>query len=52
MRKLIEAGGQVLVCGSSAMARSVRMALDEILAPIKLSVQQLSASGRYREDVF
>jgi sulfite reductase (NADPH) flavoprotein alpha-component len=52
MRKLIENGGQVLVCGSSAMARSVRMALDEVLAPLHLSVQALSTSGRYREDVF
>jgi sulfite reductase (NADPH) flavoprotein alpha-component len=52
MRKLIEDGGQVLVCGSSAMARSVRMALDEVLAPINLSVQTLSTTGRYREDVF
>jgi sulfite reductase (NADPH) flavoprotein alpha-component len=52
MRKLIENGGQILVCGSSAMARSVRMALDEVLAPINLSVHALSAGGRYREDVF
>ena len=52
MRKLIGNGGQVLVCGSSAMARSVRMALDDILAPINLSVQALGTSGRYREDVF
>ncbi|GAB3402426.1 PepSY domain-containing protein [Massilia agilis] len=52
MRKLIENGGQVLVCGSSAMASSVRMALDEILAPIHLSVLTLKTNGRYREDVF
>lgn len=52
MRKLIENGGQVLVCGSSAMAGSVRMALDEILAPIHLSVLTLKTNGRYREDVF
>jgi sulfite reductase (NADPH) flavoprotein alpha-component len=52
MRKLIENGGQVLVCGSSAMAGSVRQALDDVLAPLNMSVQQLKASGRYREDVF
>jgi sulfite reductase (NADPH) flavoprotein alpha-component len=52
MRKLIENGGQILICGSSAMAHSVRMALDEVLAPINLSVQTLRASGRYREDIF
>jgi sulfite reductase (NADPH) flavoprotein alpha-component len=52
MRKLIGSGGQILVCGSSAMAHSVRMALDEILAPLNLSVQTLRTTGRYREDVF
>ena len=52
MRKLIANGGQVLVCGSSAMAASVRLALDAILAPLNLNVEALKASGRYREDVF
>lgn len=52
MRKLIENGGQVLVCGSSAMAGSVRQALDDVLAPLNMSVQTLRTSGRYREDVF
>lgn len=52
MRKLIENGGEVLVCGSSAMAGSVRQALDDVLAPLNMSVQKLRASGRYREDVF
>lgn len=52
LRKLIQDGGQVLVCGSSAMAESVRQALDEVLAPVKLDVQTLRSKGRYREDVF
>ena len=52
MRKLIANGGQVLVCGSSAMAASVRLALDAILAPLNMNVQTLQAGGRYREDVF
>lgn len=52
MRKLIVNGGQVLVCGSSAMASSVRLALDDVLAPLNMSVQTLRTSGRYREDVF
>ena len=52
MRKLIAGGGQVLVCGSSAMASSVRLALDAILAPLNMNVQALKAVGRYREDVF
>ena len=52
LRALMKNGGQVLLCGSSAMATSVRLALDEVLSPIGLSVQALKASGRYREDVF
>jgi sulfite reductase (NADPH) flavoprotein alpha-component len=52
MRQLIASGGQVLVCGSRAMAGSVRQALDTILAPLDMTVQTLRAAGRYREDVF
>ncbi|MBA5607311.1 PepSY domain-containing protein [Duganella sp. FT3S] len=52
MRRLIDSGGQVLVCGSRAMAASVRQAIDEILAPLKLDVRTLQEHGRYREDVF
>ncbi len=52
LRKLVGSGAQVLVCGSSAMASSVRQALDAILAPLKLDVQTLREEGRYREDIF
>lgn len=52
LRRLIRNGGQVLVCGSSAMAANVRQALDEVLAPIELDVEALRRNGRYREDVF
>lgn len=52
LRRRIGAGGQVLVCGSRAMAESVRQALNEILAPIKLDVPSLKRNGKYREDVF
>lgn len=52
LRKLLADGGQVLVCGSSAMAASVRLALEAILAPLGMSVQDLRTAGRYREDVF
>jgi sulfite reductase (NADPH) flavoprotein alpha-component len=52
LRRLIGEGGQVLVCGSRAMAESVRLALNEILAPIKLDVPSLKSNGKYREDVF
>ena len=52
LRSLIEHGGQVLVCGSSKMAASVRLALDEVLAPLHLDIETLKDRGRYREDVF
>jgi sulfite reductase (NADPH) flavoprotein alpha-component len=52
LRTLVKEGAQVLVCGSSTMAGSVRQALDEVLAPIAQDVNTLRSSGRYREDVF
>jgi sulfite reductase (NADPH) flavoprotein alpha-component len=52
LRQLLEQEGQVLVCGSRAMAKSIAQALDQILAPLHLSVATLKAQGRYREDVF
>ena len=52
LRHLIEGGAQVLVCGSRAMALSVRETLNEILAPLKLTVHMLKTQGRYREDVY
>jgi sulfite reductase (NADPH) flavoprotein alpha-component len=52
IRKLIEQGGQVLICGSRTMANSVSEMLDQVLAPSSLNVQTLKAEGRYREDVY
>lgn len=52
MRQLIESGAQILVCGGRAMAASIVLALNEILAPVGLDVQTLKRQGRYREDVF
>jgi sulfite reductase (NADPH) flavoprotein alpha-component len=52
LRQLIGQGGQVLICGSRAMARSVRQVFDLVLAPLNITVQQLKAEGRYREDVY
>lgn len=52
MRRLIEKGAQVLVCGSREMAKSVMRALDEVLAPLNLTVLTLKAQGRYREDTY
>jgi sulfite reductase (NADPH) flavoprotein alpha-component len=52
LRQLIGQGGQVLICGSRAMAHSVRQVFDLVLAPLNITVQQLKAEGRYREDVY
>ena len=52
LRELLESNGQVLVCGSRAMAKNIAQALDEVLSPSGLSVAALKAQGRYREDVF
>ena len=45
-------GALVRVCGSRAMADGVAQALDEVLAPLHLSVAQLKTEERYAEDVF
>lgn len=52
LRQLINGGAQILVCGGRAMAKSVANAVDEILAPVALSVDALKSEGRYREDVY
>ncbi|MGV8841958.1 MAG: PepSY domain-containing protein [Pseudomonas sp.] len=52
LRELLGTGAQVLVCGGRAMANSVRLALDDVLAPLHLDVLTLKAQGRYREDVY
>lgn len=52
IREWIVGGGQILVCGSRAMAANIMQAFDEILAPLNLDVQTLKLQGRYREDVF
>ncbi|MCB1663336.1 MAG: nitric oxide synthase, partial [Pseudomonadales bacterium] len=52
IRRLVQMGAQILVCGGRDMAASVMAALDDILAPIHLDVVTLKAAGRYREDVY
>ncbi|MEO6986688.1 MAG: PepSY domain-containing protein [Paralcaligenes sp.] len=52
IRRLIESGAQILVCGSRAMAASIMLVLNQILAPLGLDVPTLKLQGRYREDVF
>lgn len=52
LREWMKQGAIVRVCGSRAMAQGVAEALDEVLAPLNLSVSQLKAKERYAEDVF
>lgn len=52
LRKLLAAGGQILVCGGRDMAAGVSKALADILEPQGLTLATLKAEGRYAEDVF
>jgi sulfite reductase (NADPH) flavoprotein alpha-component len=52
LARQIRAGGQVLICGSAAMAREVGCAFEAILQPCGLTVADLKAEGRYFEDVY
>jgi sulfite reductase (NADPH) flavoprotein alpha-component len=52
LRRLIETGAQILVCGGRSMAQSVSNAIDEIIAPLGIDVETLKTRGRYREDVY
>jgi len=52
VRGLLAQGAIVRVCGSRAMAQGVAETLDEVLAPLQLSVSALRAKERYAEDVF
>ncbi|MEO5793619.1 MAG: PepSY domain-containing protein [Rhodoferax sp.] len=52
LRGLLARGAIVRVCGGRAMAQGVEAALDAVLLPLRLSVQQLKAKGRYAEDIF
>lgn len=52
VRSIVAQGAVVRVCGSRAMAQGVAEALDELLAPLSLSVNALKAKERYAEDVF
>ena len=52
VRGLVAQGAIVRVCGSRAMAQGVAETLDEVLAPLQLSVSTLKAKERYAEDVF
>ena len=52
LRQCIKQGAVVRVCGGRAMAQGVAEVLDDVLAPLHLSVSQLKADERYAEDVF
>jgi sulfite reductase (NADPH) flavoprotein alpha-component len=52
LRELLAGGAMVRVCGSRPMGLGVAEALDEILAPLQLSVRKLKEKGRYAEDLF
>lgn len=52
LRDWVKRGAIVRVCGSRAMALGVARALDDVLAPLGLSVSKLKAKERYAEDVF
>ena len=52
VRELVMQGAIARVCGSRAMAHGVCDALDEVLAPLNLSVAQLKTKERYAEDIF
>lgn len=52
VRQLIERGAQIIVCGGRDMAAGVRLAIDDIVAPLGETAQHLKAHGRYLEDVY
>ena len=52
VKDLVAKGAIVRVCGSRPMAQGVRETLDDILAALQLSVEQMKTGGRYAEDVF
>jgi len=52
LRKLVETGAQILVCGGRDMAAGVKQVFEEILQPLRLEVDDLRGQGRYLEDVY
>lgn len=52
IRALMQAGGQILICGGRRMASDVATTLNALLAPLALDVDQLKKSGRYIEDSY
>lgn len=52
LRRLINLGAKIMVCGGRDMAQGVREALSDILAPQGMTSASLKTEGRYVEDVY
>ncbi|UQI39318.1 PepSY domain-containing protein [Vreelandella venusta] len=52
VRRMVDAGAQILVCGGRGMAAGVKQALEDILRPLAIDVAMLKSQGRYLEDVY
>lgn len=52
MRRLVQQGAQIMVCGGREMANGVRGAIETCLAPLGLSVDGLRQKGLYLEDAY
>ncbi|OJA04297.1 hypothetical protein QHL1GM_02190 [Halomonas sp. QHL1] len=52
VRRMVDAGAQILVCGGRGMAAGVKQAIEDILRPLAIDVATLMAQGRYLEDVY
>lgn len=52
VRRLVQQGAQIMVCGGRDMANGVRGAIETCLAPLGLSVDGLKQKGLYLEDSY
>lgn len=52
IRMLVRQGAQIMVCGGREMANGVREVLDQCLAPLGLSADNLKQKGLYLEDAY
>lgn len=52
VRRLVEQGAQIMVCGGRDMASGVRQAIDACLAPLGLTAAALKQKGLYLEDAY
>lgn len=52
VRRLVQQGAQIMVCGGRDMANGVRVAIETCLAPLGLSVDGLKQKGLYLEDAY